>query len=81
MRHVHDWRPAAPINPARDPGNIAAQIVEAATKTKTFACACGATKMELTTNGRVNRYVTTSSGRLWRGHRRLRRRARVGAHG
>jgi hypothetical protein len=64
-----------------DPGNVVARIGHEYTKTQTFACACGATKMELTTNGRINRYVTTSSERLWRGHRWLRRRARAGAHG
>ena len=77
MSHTHDWRLAAPIDPEGDPGNVVSRIAHEYTKTQTFACGCGAQKMELTTNGRINRYVTTSSGRLWRGHRWLRKAARA----
>jgi len=75
MRHKHDWWPAAPIDPEGDRGNVAARKGHLYTKTETFICRCGAQKMELTTNGRINRYVTTANGRLWRGHRWLRKAA------
>jgi hypothetical protein len=69
--HSHAWAPASPIDPAGDPHNYAAFVASTNPKASTFACQCGATKYELTTNGRVNRYVTRANGRLWRGRRAL----------
>lgn len=81
-RHRHDWRPASPVDPAGDPGAVAARQAAAYEKTTTFACACGASKMILFTNGFANAYVTGRNGRLWRGRRPIPRDgAPTGRHG
>lgn len=72
MRHRHMWAAACPIDPAGDPGGVAARAAHANPKTSTAACSCGAVKMELRTNGRRNLYVsrpTPRGRRLWRGRR------------
>ncbi len=79
MTHRHDWHLASPIDPGFDKGNAAARICHDYGKTAHYACDCGAVKMELWTNGHVNRNVTRANGRLWRGRKRIAGRRRYGS--
>ena len=74
-RPRHRWHLASPIDPQTDPGNLAARVGAAYPKSVHYACDCGAVKMELWTSRRRNLYVTTATGRLWRGRQRVK-----GAH-
>lgn len=75
MRHSHNWWAAAPIDPNGDRRNKVARAAHRYAKTETFVCRCGAQKMELTTNGHVNRYITRADGGLWRGRTSIHKRS------
>lgn len=72
VTHRHDWRLVSPIDPESDSGNLAARIAATNIKNVHYGCDCGAVKMELWTDRRRNLYITTSTGRLWRGRYRVR---------